>query len=408
MIVRYRFWNKIRNCGDAITAYLLQNVLNLSPVTVPADQPHLLATGSIFFLANRNSYIWGSGMLHPEAEFGDIPSANIRAVRGKKTLALLQSRRKDVGQLPLGDPGILVDYLYKNAAFRSLPVKYRAAVIPHHRSINTLPIARGRKDPEICIVDMRDSSLLPLEQIQQSEVVISQSLHGLVFASALNKPYVWVSDKQDERWTFKFEDWFTTVDNPQRQPLPADSDLASLIAKAERRPIAIETAALIKAFPADETCAHDDAPVLDFMSCRALPVACMRCDWLGADDTNGDSGSLSDPQRRAISFAIRKAVQRQFGRWAEMPYVLVAPHRMDISRIDMVQLAEFMDGHVGVDALIVVPAEKYPAKYDFTEDPHLSMPGLKVSATNRFLGGAILLRPGAPFAFRNDIFTALI
>jgi len=52
--------------------------------------------------------------------------------------------------------------------------------VPHHGSIKHPLYEAVRDNPEFVFIDILDDSLLPLEQTLQSEVVISQSLHGLI------------------------------------------------------------------------------------------------------------------------------------------------------------------------------------------------------------------------------------
>ncbi|WP_424606614.1 polysaccharide pyruvyl transferase family protein, partial [Acinetobacter baumannii] len=73
----------------------------------------------------------------------------------------------------------------------------------------------ARNSDEFCVIDMMDDSLAPLQRISEAEVVLSQSLHGLIFAAALGKPYLWISGHSSEVWNWKFLDWFSTCENGQ-------------------------------------------------------------------------------------------------------------------------------------------------------------------------------------------------
>lgn len=391
MIVNYRYWNKIRNCGDAITAYILRDVMGLTPRTVSRDGPHLLATGSIFFSANENSQIWGSGIIRAGAEI-KLPSAHIHAVRGHKTLAVLQAARPEIGDLPLGDPGILVDYLLNDPEFAALPVKYAAAIVPHHRAL-----ARGKvkaASEELCLVDMRDNSLMPLRQIQQSRVVISQSLHGLVFAAALGKPYVWISENDSDEWRFKFEDFLSTVDNPQADPLAIDTPLETLIAAAEIRPCMVDRAALLAAFPHDLVCVPADRAVLDFSVARAMPVAVVRSDSaVGLEARRFLHGTKYGARRAAY---VQKALRQAFAGWSELPYVMVLPTGLAMPAVDLGELASFLDRNPGVGALTIPPAGA-PAP-DGEIIRRLSTENADVTEGASFADAAIVLRPSMAFS----------
>src|SRR5271157_2794543 len=83
--VGYRHWNRIRNSGDAITPLILERISGLPARSAPPDRPHILGVGSIMFLANKNSHIWGSGILNPSMPAPDVLESSFHAVRGKKT-----------------------------------------------------------------------------------------------------------------------------------------------------------------------------------------------------------------------------------------------------------------------------------------------------------------------------------
>jgi len=260
-------------------SHIVQKVLNATPVQVTSRQPHLLGIGSIFFMANPNSFVWGSGALRPYAEMPQVPPENIRAVRGKLTLKYLQSVRPGIGNLLLGDPGIFADELIAGDLPHPSSARYRAAVVPHHLSAEDQIYRKYAQADDIVMVDMRDDGLQPLRAIRDSDVVISQSLHGLVFATALGKPCIWVSHSSEDNWCFKFRDWFSTTENPQDMPFALDRGLEALIKACEPRPSTIDRAALLSAFPWDDVGYDDGSPLLDFESVRAMTPPVLRLEW---------------------------------------------------------------------------------------------------------------------------------
>ncbi|WP_084698681.1 polysaccharide pyruvyl transferase family protein [Muricoccus aerilatus] len=263
-VLPYRFWNVIRNCGDAITAYVIKNAIRLEPTFSSADDEHVLATGSIFFMANSHSWIWGSGVLNPTKSVAKVNPRKVCAVRGHKTLAHLRQAGLKIGDVPLGDPGILVDGLLGDDLRKT---RYRAAIVPHYSALKNPHYLALARQENCCLVNMLDDSLYPLEQIAQSECVISESLHGLIFAEAMQRPSVWISRNDNPMWNFKFEDWFSTTDNPQLRPIAVTATLAELLAKAERRYFTQNKQILVEAFPRHLQ-AEVDAKVVDFARCR--------------------------------------------------------------------------------------------------------------------------------------------
>ena len=214
--IPYFYWNNIRNCGDALNAYILRDVVGVDGVPRARAGAHLMGIGSILNRANRHSLVWGSGVLRPNMPMRLLAPRQIRALRGTRTRDHLRSLGIAVPDVPLGDPGILSARLLDGTARTR---RYRAGVVPHHASwgMPFFDALRGRDD--VCVVDMMDDSLLPLEQIAQSDVVLSQSLHGLIFAEAMGTPNLWISRTAIPDWTFKFHDWFSTMDEPQDSPV---------------------------------------------------------------------------------------------------------------------------------------------------------------------------------------------
>src|SRR5690606_489816 len=87
-------------------------------------------------------------------------------------------------------------------------------------------------DPKVKMVNMMDNSLDPLLEIARSELVISQSLLGLIFAEALGIPNVWVTRRNDDSWKFKFRDWYSVTHEPNREPMHVEKTLEEMIANA--------------------------------------------------------------------------------------------------------------------------------------------------------------------------------
>ncbi len=69
------------------------------------------------------------------------------------------------------------------------------------------------------IIDPADEPWQVVQQIASCSRIFSQSLHGLIVADALEVPSVWLEPSASMKGgSFKFEDYFTTMDAP-KQPL---------------------------------------------------------------------------------------------------------------------------------------------------------------------------------------------
>jgi hypothetical protein len=311
-IIPFRSYCRIRNFGDAINPDIIESVSGATPFFSTREAPHLLGIGSIFASASPESYVWGSGIHRPDQALPDFDPAKVRALRGKLTHAALRAQGYAVGDVPLGDPGYLVGRLLGDADLGR--VRHKACVIPHHNSFHQPVFRRLTASPEVALVDMMDESMRPLRQIAASEVVISQSLHGLVFAQALGKPSLWISKRFDAGWEFKFHDWYSTTRGPAVEPVDVRTPIEEMIARATLRECEIDTAALTAAMPADELRQHPAEPIVDHHACRRAGPVVLRC---GADMiaelSDGFTGSVA--QR-----LVREIVGEALGNWSVPVY----------------------------------------------------------------------------------------
>ncbi|WJS86014.1 polysaccharide pyruvyl transferase family protein [Paracoccus sp. TOH] len=376
--IPYRYYNTIRNCGDAVTAYILAKVFEVTGRVVPVTEDHLLAIGSVFFMASKKSHIWGSGVMNPKMNIPGVDPSLISALRGKKTVAYLRSLGHDIPDLPLGDPGVLISEFMQPSAIS----KYRAAVVPHHSGFGSKRWQAARESSEICLVDMMDDTLLPIQMIAESDVVLSQSLHGLIFAAALGKPYLWISGHSDELWNWKFQDWFTTCENAQTEPVLLNVPLEGMIRRAELRPCIIDRAALKAAFPRQLIEEHDD-PVPDFDFHRRASPAQVFLD--------GEFfGNTTDPVQDVREFT-KKATRIKNSVFARMPeptYTAIISNRSTHipDRVALLQGQRYLDEHRDIQFIW------YPA--DVPSQSHHRFVKAGVRLSSGALGdGSVLLRP---------------
>lgn len=216
---RVRFWRSKLRPRSAIPAFWHVGRPNFGDDINPAywewlggrhvrfvsdrTRPHLLGIGSILNRASSGSIVVGSGFLRPEDRVSQRPLAVI-AVRGELSLSALG----DVGTALLGDPLVLCD------RFMPLPTKrYRLAWVPHVTSIDA---ARRLAGPEVHVIDPTGDPRQVIADIAASELVMSQSLHGLVVADAFAIPSLWIAPSPAMiGGRFKFDDYFSTLDAPK-------------------------------------------------------------------------------------------------------------------------------------------------------------------------------------------------
>lgn len=277
--LRLNYYTRIPNVGDLANPIILEELSHTPTRRVERETgPHLLAAGSIISSATPSSRIWGTGLMHPKYGVGELDTNNVWAVRGKNTIVELRRHHPALQDVPLGDPGILLPELL-GIASQQRP-RYRIGVAAHYVD---------RQDPRIVSLLAKDAVLdlnvhegprAFLEQMALCEVVVSSSLHGIIFAEALGLPNLWV--KVSNRVAgegFKFFDWYTTTARPQTRPhdLGEDESVEDLLLRCEQRESLIDKVALRDALTADRLESIREREELKFYPvavCRNRPTPC--------------------------------------------------------------------------------------------------------------------------------------
>ena len=275
--LRIAYFIRIPNVGDLVNPLLVTALTGHLTQHVNGHRaPHLLAVGSIMAGATQLSQIWGTGVMHPDFGVGQPNPANIHALRGALSHAALRRAGVAVGDAPLGDPGYLVPNLL--GVKKSQAPKWRAGLVSHYVDRRRPSIVNLLKDQEIADLNVHEAPDVFLRRMAECEVVISTSLHGLIFAEALGIPNVWASAGDEiAGGDFKFLDWFTTTSRPQATPrqLTADCSIKALENQAELHESTIDADALIAAFPhprIDELRDRSRKSFIPVDACRARPM----------------------------------------------------------------------------------------------------------------------------------------
>lgn len=394
----------MRNCGDAISAYILDRVFDYEPVLARHDQIHLSAVGSIIEMADNNSYIWGSGLLRPNSQINVLDPQKICAVRGTLTRNLLHEYGLKLNDIPLGDPGILVDEVLALEK-STLPIRYHATIVPHHSAINQQEFKYYRNKEEFCVVNVMNNSLDPIRQIAMSEVVISQSLHGLIFAEALGKPSVWIAHTDDFAWCFKFHDWYSTTATPQTQPFPIETNIQKLLNHCRLSEHKINKVALKKAFPQQVLTQNQGANnLLPYQFCRSRRVAFIEINenlYLERIPEIIDNPKM----RHELQWKIRQIFNQAFVNWSEPTYANLAPKNSGINPDDADATTDFLDRQLKYEYLFLAQ----PRKQDEFKSPRVfSSRGRKfavIKNIKKYPIVGIVLRPHGWFSLNSPHIT---
>jgi len=294
--LRAAYFTRIPNVGDRVAPLVLEAISG-RPARRVSDlrRPHILSVGSLMAWATPASQIWGTGVIDPEGGTGRARKGNVHALRGPLSHRALGRAGIALAEVPFGDPGFLAPALL--GIERPGAPTHRVGLVCHYLDRDHPILRQMMQEPDVLDLDVRGPPEPFLARMASCAVVVSTSLHGLVFAEALGLPNLWV--KAGDKLIggeFKFADWFATTARPQARPhllAPGDS-AAALAARAELRESRIDREALRAAFPFDRL---DDLQVEDSGDEEdGLAVGPERRDALGR--ARMMAGKLADRLRR--------------------------------------------------------------------------------------------------------------
>lgn len=239
------------NWGDDINFFFLPTITkcNHIPQFGYREGDNYAFIGSIVDNArvNKNTYIWGSGISDMKCVLKQTPK-EICAVRGPLTYKRLH---KDLGlKCPeiYGDPALLIPNYYAP----KITKKYKIGIIPHYISLNNDSL-KNWSNSEIKIIDLRHYKKWTdiIDQILACDVILSESLHGLIMANAYHIPNVWVKIDY-EKMRIKYHDYFLSCGKDRREPYDINkASLEEIIQLATKGQLqnSINTDKLIQACP---------------------------------------------------------------------------------------------------------------------------------------------------------------
>jgi len=203
-----KYFQKFQNAGDqfshaAAKKYFSQNI---TPGNYKKnEEANLVLLGSILQWADEHSIVCGAGFISKDAKLKEKPKSII-CVRGPITASMLEIQGIAPPNL-LADPGILAPDLFPEKH----ETIHKIGIIPHYWDF-TSPWIEHCRNKGFFIIDVLSPLEIFFKQLQQCEVIISSSLHGIIFAHAYNKPAVWVeiSDKVAGDG-FKFFDYYQSI-----------------------------------------------------------------------------------------------------------------------------------------------------------------------------------------------------
>ena len=218
------YWSG-NNLGDLFNIYLgLQNgFTSFLPITIDSSGNNngIFMIGSVLSLIRNNNIIMGTGYKTSSHALSTLILQNNRFVyvRGKYTANLIGSEHNVLHF----EPGLSLTKYMKSMDVRT----NRFLFVSHYDQVKYLQSTNisnfesmqfsdndYRKiisnTPYTNIIEIKKIFEAKLSILTETDLIASSSLHGLVFAIALNKPFIWytIVDEKTEP-IFKFNDFFS-------------------------------------------------------------------------------------------------------------------------------------------------------------------------------------------------------
>ena len=240
------------NLGDYLGFVVVDWMLERKGISLNdyvEKKKHLLTIGSGAVKSYQNMTIWGSGV---ERELPQLVRKffqrswyrrlDIRAVRGPLSRNYLMRLGHKCPEV-YGDPAILMSLIYGGI---SKERKYDVSIIPQlvtERDIR-------KKYPKAHIISMNTNDYKGvIDQIVQSKLIISSSLHGLILADVYGIPSVWFRGLRKDI-DFKYLDYYAST---KRQPnkIPSTIEEAMKTKPMQLPSLNSLQEGLLKTFPYD-------------------------------------------------------------------------------------------------------------------------------------------------------------
>lgn len=195
--------------GFVVTNWMLERK-GLSLDDYVEKKKHLFTVGSGAVKSYQNMTLWGSGV---ERELPQLirrifqrrwyRKLDIRAVRGPLSRKYLMKLGHHCPEV-YGDPAILMPLIYKGSEVGKL---HNVSIIPQ-----LVTEKRIREEyPESHIISMNTNDYKSvIDQIIQSKLIISSSLHGVILADAYGVPSVWYRGL-GKSIDFKYLDYYAST-----------------------------------------------------------------------------------------------------------------------------------------------------------------------------------------------------
>ena len=222
------FGTPILNAGDRFNDLLVSHYTNCVARPVETEKADVIMVGSTLLwrpLYSEKKYkhtnskplpVWGTGCfgdLRPNSKF--TRELDVRALRGKLTYQLLYNKEYN-GDIALGDTGLLASRIIQ----KEPTVKGRIGFIPHYNT-GYVPFETKTNKYHVVTIYPQLPTDIFCKEISKCEYIISESLHGIIFADSYNIPNARVVFGKLLGGDFKFQDYDSVFGSSCRYTLSA-------------------------------------------------------------------------------------------------------------------------------------------------------------------------------------------
>ena len=197
--VNLNYCHDFYNIGDNISPIIVAYVANLYGINTEkriSKTRHLYAVGSIITAGAQDCTVWGSGLLNTHILYRlKKRKIKFQAVRGPLSRVILIDQGFNVPEV-YGDPAILMPLIY-NPTIAKL---YTVSVITHMDEPIDL-----QNEPFHRIKITNDNYKFFIDEIKASELILSSSLHGIIFAESYGVKAILLKPAVD---LFKYYDYY--------------------------------------------------------------------------------------------------------------------------------------------------------------------------------------------------------
>ena len=196
------------NLGDYLSLIIVNNLLQERGINFENEVDttyYLYAIGSIIGWGYQDAVIWGSGLLNNKNALRCLrQKLDIRAVRGPRSREILLYYGIECPEI-YGDPACLLPRYY----YPKMKKKYQYSLILHHNSKlrKNKDVQQFMEENKIHYIEIMTTDYRRfVEEILQSDVVISSALHGIILAESYKVPTIFLREELNQ--DIKYEDWY--------------------------------------------------------------------------------------------------------------------------------------------------------------------------------------------------------